>query len=215
MGMKIRMRKSLTCLLLLVALMLLNSCARQGHGTLLSAPPPSAVGDNNIYIAEEGGTIRALRPDGTEQWSDALAGDLERVTGQPSRDIQITYLAARSDDKLYGLANRLSGRQAGEIILFALDGNHLVWQKVVPYPTPDVVPLAIGRDAIYEAANDGSLYAFARGDGRTLWQYHVSDGAIGSPTVGGDGTIYINGARQNLHAVAPDGTGRWVSGTHK
>lgn len=197
--------------LALVAGLALTACGHRARSTLLSAPPAAAA-DNDIYVAEEGGTIRALRPDGTEQWSYALADDLERLSHRPSHDIQIVTLAARSGSKLYGLATRLSGGQAGESILFALDSNRLVWQRGVPYPTPEAVPLAVGQDALYESGNDGLLYAYARADGRPLWQYQVSSGPIGAPTVGGDGTIYVTGPRQNLHAVAPDGTQRWVSG---
>ena len=192
----------------------LASCGRGGRRTILSAPPSAAL-DNDIYLAEEGGRIRALRPDGSEQWSYSLAEDLERLTGQPSHDIRIDYLAARSAGKVFGLATRLAGRQNGVSILFALDGNKLLWERDVPYPAQAVAPIAVGRDAVYEAGDDGVLYAFARGDGRPLWQYRVSEAAIGQPTVGADGTIYVTGPRQNLHAIAPDGKERWVAGTRK
>lgn len=177
--------------------------------------PPSATLDNDIYLAEEGGRIRALRPDGSEQWSYSLAEDLERLSHTPSRDIRIDYLAARAGGKLYGLATRLSGRQAGLSILFALDANRLAWEREVTFPEQSVAPIAVGPGAVYEAGDDGVLYAYARDDGRTLWQYRVSEAAIGSPTVGGDGTIYVTGPRQNLHAITPDGKQRWVSGTQK
>jgi outer membrane protein assembly factor BamB len=200
----------------LAVLILFASCAcgRVERGTVLSVPP-SATLDNDIYLAEEGGRVRALRPDGSEQWSYSLADDLERLTRQPSRDIRIGYLAARSGGHVFGLATRLSGRESGVSILFALEGGKLSWQREVPYPAQSVAPIAIGRDAVYEAGDDGVLYAYARDDGHSLWQYRVSDGAIGQPTVGGDGTIYVTGPRQNLHAVAPDGSQRWVTGTQK
>src|SRR5437868_9082990 len=78
------------------------SCGRAERRTILSVPP-SATLDNDIYLAEEGGRIRALRPDGSEQWSYSLAEDLERLSGQPSRDIRIDYLAARSGGHVFGL----------------------------------------------------------------------------------------------------------------
>ncbi|HST50997.1 MAG TPA: PQQ-binding-like beta-propeller repeat protein [Pyrinomonadaceae bacterium] len=198
----------------LAASLVLASCGRVERRTILSAPPATTL-DNDIYLAEEGGRIRALRPDGSEQWSYSLADDLERLTNQPSRDIRIDYLAARSGGHVFGLATRLAGRESGVSILFALEGNKLIWQREVSYPVQTVAPIAIGKDAVYEACEDGVLYAYARDDGRTLWQYRVSEAAIGSPTVGGDGTIYVTGPRQNLHAVAPDGTQRWVTGAQK
>jgi outer membrane protein assembly factor BamB len=201
-------------LALFAASLALASCGHVERRTILSAPPATTL-DNDIYLAEEGGRIRALRPDGSEQWSYSLAEDLERLTGQPSRDIRIDYLAARSGGHVFGLATRLAGRENGVSILFALEGNKLVWQREVPYPVQTVAPIAIGKDAVYQAGDDGVLYAYARDDGRPLWQYRVSEAAIGSPTVGGDGTIYVTGPRQNLHAVSPDGTERWVTGTQK
>ena len=192
----------------------LASCGRGERRTILSVPP-SATLDNDIYLAEEGGRIRALRPDGSEQWSYSLAEDLERLTGRPSRDIRIDYLAARSGGHVFGLATRLSGRENGVSILFALEGSKLLWQREVPYPAQAIAPIAIGQAAVYEAGDDGVLYAYAREDGRPLWQYRVSEAAISSPTVGRDGTIYVTGPRQNLHAITPDGKQRWVAGTQK
>jgi outer membrane protein assembly factor BamB len=209
---KVKTRTAFFVILLAASL---ASCGRGERRTILSVPP-SATLDNDIYLAEEGGRIRALRPDGSEQWSYSLAEDLERLTGQPSRDIRIDYLAARSGGHVFGLATRLAGRQIGVSILFALEGNHLLWQREAPYPAQSVAPIAIGQAAVYEAGDDGLLYAYAREDGRPLWQYRVSDGPIGQPTVGGDGTIYVTGPRQNLHAITPDGKQRWVTtGTQK
>lgn len=196
------------------AALALAACGRAGRRTLLSVPP-SAASDNDVYLAEEGGRIRALRPDGTEQWSYSLAEDLERLTHQPSRDIRVEYLAPRSGGKLFGLATRLAGRQAGVSILFALDRGRLAWQREAPFPEQGFAPVAVGQEAVYESGEDGVLYAYARDDGRELWHYRVSDGAIGSPAVGADGTIYVTGPRQNLHAVAPDGRQRWVAGTQE
>ena len=202
-------------LLVGVVALLATSCgAPRARGPLLSAPP-SAAADNDIYVADAMGRIRALRPDGTEQWSHSLADDVARVDNGASHDLRIDYLAARSGGKLFGLATLMSGNRAGQTILFALDGNRLLWQREIPATGQGIVPIAIGHDALYEAGDDGKLYAFARDDGHTLWQYHVSEGSLGSPTVGTDGTIYITGPRLNLHAIAPDGSQRWVVETQK
>ncbi|HWW76625.1 MAG TPA: PQQ-binding-like beta-propeller repeat protein [Pyrinomonadaceae bacterium] len=206
-----RARRVLVLLLLLAPL---AGCGRAGRRTILSVPP-AAASDNDVYLAEEGGRVRALRPDGTEQWSYSLAEDLERLTHEPSRDIRIEYLAPRSGGRLFGLATRLAGREAGASILFALERGRLLWQRAVPFPAQGVAPVAVGQEAVYESGEDGVLYAYARDDGRELWRYRVSDGAIGSPAVGADGTIYVTGPRQNLHAVGTDGRQRWVSGTQK
>jgi outer membrane protein assembly factor BamB len=208
------MRRATLYALFAAASLALASCGRGERRTVLSAPPATAF-DNDIYIAEEGGRVRALRPDGSEQWSYSLAEDLERLTGRPSRDIRIDHLAARSGGKVFGLATRLTGREAGVSILFALDAGRLAWQRDVPYPEQGGAPIAVGQSAIYLSGGDGVLYAYAREDGRDLWQYRVGEAAIGSPTVGRDGTIYVTGPRHNLHAVSPEGKQLWVAGSQQ
>lgn len=195
-----------------VLLFLLSGCSRK-RGPILSAPP-SAAADNDVYVADED-RVRALRADGKEQWSYSLGDELVRVDKEASRDIRIDSLVARSGGKLFGLALEETGKRAGRRILFAMDSNRLLWHREAPYPSQDVMPLAVGNTAVYEAGEDGQLYAFARDDGKLQWQYRVSGGPLGAPTVGGDGTIYITGPRHNLHAVAPDGTPRWVIETLK
>jgi outer membrane protein assembly factor BamB len=197
-------------LLRLSLCLLLASCGGSHPNAPLLSVPPSAAAEDYVYIADAAGRIRAIRPDGKEQWAYTLADDLRRQDSAASYDLQITYLTARANGKLFGLATELTGRYAGEIILFALDGNRLLWQTSAPAPEPAVVPIAIGQTALYEAGDDGVLYAFARTDGHRLWQYRVSQGTLGTPTIGADGTIYVTGPRHNLHAIAPDGSERWV-----
>ena len=198
-----------------VTAVLLASCTAQHSNRPLLSAPPSAAADNDIYIADEAGRIRAFRPDGSEQWALSIPDEILRLDSQASRDIRIDYLAARSGGKLFGLATQLTGRTAGNTILFALDGNHLLWQKDVPFPEQNGAPIAVGPTAVYEAGDDGALYAFARSDGHQLWKYQVSQGTLGSPTVAADGTVYVTGPRHNLHAVAPDGSQRWTVETQR
>ena len=205
--------KQVRRIVLMTALLVASGCSSRTRGPLLSAPP-SAAADNDVYVADAD-RIRALRPDGKEQWTYSLADDLARLDNEASRDIRIDFLVARSGGKLFGLAMQESGRHAGRRILFALDGNRLIWHREVAYPSQGITPLAVGSDAVYEAGEDGVLYAFARMDGKPLWHYRVSGGPLGAPTVGADGTIYITGPRHNLHAVGPDGTPRWVIETQK
>jgi len=193
---------------------MLIGCGRDRPGTpLLSTPPTTAV-DNDVYVADDRGRIRALRPDGSEQWTVLLTDEINKRDALVSRDIRIDFLAARSAGKLFGLATQLTGSQTGGTILFALDSNHLLWVTEVPYPEQNGVPLVVGSNGIYEAAQDGSLYAFSRSDGKQIWRYQVSQGPLGSPTLSADGTIYVTGPNFNLHAITPDGKQRWVFGTH-
>jgi outer membrane protein assembly factor BamB len=188
-------------------------CGRDRSAIPLLTTPPSTAVDNDIYVADERGRIRALRPDGSEQWIVSLSDEITRRDNTTSRDIRIDYLAARSSGKLFGLATQLSGAHSGGTILFALDASKLVWQSEAAYPQQNGAALAVGSDAVYEAGQDGVLYAFSRVDGKQIWKYQVSNGPLGSPTVSADGTIYVTGPNYNLHAITPDGKQRWVHGT--
>ena len=195
--------------------LILASCTTPHSERPLLSAPPSAAADNDIYIADAESRIRALRPDGTEQWTLSLPDEIVRLNKAVSHDLRIDYLVARSGGKLFGLATEVSGHNTGNTILFALDGNHLLWQESVPFPEQNGAPIATAPSAVYEAGDDGMLYAFARSDGHQLWKYQVSQGALGSPTVGADGTVYVTGSGRNLHAIAPDGTERWIAATQK
>ena len=127
-----------------------------------------------------------------------------------SHDLRIDSLSARSSGKIFGLATELSGRNAGGVLLFALEHNRLLWYAAAPSPEQNGSPLAIGPSTLYESAQDGALYAFARADGKQLWKYQVGQGRLSAPTVGADGTIYLTGPNHNLHAVATDGQQRWM-----
>lgn len=197
------------------AMLILANCGASRSSHPLLSAPPSAAADNDIYIADADGRIRALRPDGTEQWVFSLPDEIVRLDSSVTRDIRIDYLAARSGGKLFGLATQETGHNAGNIMLFAMDGNHLLWKADVPYPEQNGSPIAIGPTGVYEGGDDGVLYAFARGDGHLLWKYQVSQGALGAPTVGADGTVYVTGQLLNLHAIAPNGSQRWVIETQK
>ena len=198
-------------LLLLTFLMLVAaSCTPSGTNQPVVSVAPTATATDAVYVADNVGRIRAFSLDGTERWSVSLGDEISRLNGRDSRDIQVEYLAAEQNGKLFGLAAQLTGEHAGDSYLFALSGNRIVWQRSVPYPSQGIVPLAVGLTAVYLAANDGTLSAFARVDGNPLWQYRVSRGAMGSPAVGADGTIYVAGADHKLHAVGTDGKPRWV-----
>ena len=206
------MRKTQLTLFICLALVL-TSCGSQRSNRPLLSVAPSAAADNDIYLADQFARIRAFRSDGSEQWNLSLPEEILKRDNTVSYDLRIETLAARSAGKIFGLATQLSGRNAGGTILFALDQKQLLWYAAVPYPEQNGSPLAIGLSAVYEAAQDGALYAYARADGKQVWEYQVGQGNLGAPTVGADGTIFITGPNYNLHAVAPDGKQRWVVST--
>jgi outer membrane protein assembly factor BamB len=192
------------------ALLSFAGCAQRTSNSPLLSVPPAAAADNRIYLADAGGRIRALDENGKEQWTYSVGESLAQVTHRSSRDFQTLFLAAREGGKLFGLAAQLTGAHTGTTYLFAMLDNHLLWQIEVREPTSEAPPIALGGTAIYEAGNDGTIYAFAQDDGRTLWQRHVTDGPLGSLTIGNDGTIYIAGPLGHLHAIAPDSSEKWA-----
>jgi len=197
--------------LLSTFLMLVSaSCTPSGTNEPVVSVAPTAIATDAVYVADNVGRVRAFSVNGTEQWSVSLGDEISRLNGRDSHDIQIEYLVAEQDGKLFGLASQLTGEHTGDSYVFALNGNRMAWQRSVPYPAQGVAPLAVGQTAVYLAANNGTLASFARVDGNALWQYRVSRGPLGSPIVAADGTIYVAGADHNLHAVGTDGKPRWV-----
>jgi len=129
------MRTVLNLIVITTITLMLIGCGRDRPGTpLLSTPPTTAV-DNDVYVADDRGRIRALRPDGSEQWTVLLTDEINKRDALVSRDIRIDFLAARSAGKLFGLATQLTGSQTGGTILFALDSNHLLWELKCRIPS--------------------------------------------------------------------------------
>jgi len=210
---KITRRLFLTGIVSLVSISLLGCFASQKSTVIISASPSTAA-DGFVYFADAEGRIHALRSDGQPLWQYSLADDRARSQNGEIGEVRIEWLYARSGGKLYGLARVETGGKTGDMVLFALDGNQLRWFKDSPRPEPNGSPVAIGDRSIYLAANDGKLYAFDRDDGRMLWQYQVSLGGIGSPSLGTDGIIYVTGTGHNLHAIDADGKQRWKVDTN-
>ncbi len=195
-------------LVFIAGLMLLATCgcARSSKGPVMSISP-SATADSLVYIADRAGTIRAISSDGKEQWSYKLADELKENGVVP--DLRIDSLIARSGGALYVLASNVTGSKAGTVELFSLNGNHMVWHREVPKTQPGIHPIAVNSEEIYLAGEDGALYALSRADGQLKWKFQVSQGPLGAPIVGTDGTVYVTGPGHNLHAIGPDGVEKW------
>jgi outer membrane protein assembly factor BamB len=104
----------------------------------------------------------------------------------------------------------VSGTSSGTTYLAVVTQSGAgVWHRAIDQATSAARPIAVGRD-VYVAGLDGSLRAYALGDGHDLWRYAVSGAELGSPRVGGDGTIFVRGARGRVHALSPEGTERWA-----
>jgi outer membrane protein assembly factor BamB len=192
-------------------LIVASGCANSSKGPVMSISP-SATADSLVYVADRAGTVRAIASDGRELWNYRIADDLK--DGATSPDLRIDSLTARSGGELYVLATRITGSKTGTVELISLNGNHIVWHREVPRTEPGINPIAVDSGAIYLAGDDGILYAFSRTDGQPKWKFQVSQGSLGSPIVGKDGTIYVTGPGHNLHAIGADGVEKWKAETH-
>jgi outer membrane protein assembly factor BamB len=115
-------------LLFIILVLVAASCAPPGLNEPVVSVAPTAAATDAVYIADSLGRVRAFNLDGKEQWSISVADEISRLNGRASRDIQIEYLVAEQNGKLFGLAGQLSGERTGQSYLFALAGNRIAWQ---------------------------------------------------------------------------------------
>lgn len=71
-------------------------------------------------------------------------------------------------------------------------------------------PIALADDGTLMAATeDGWLYAISPG-GRVAWRFQIGP-TVGAPSVGEDGTVYVENKEQQVFAIAADGAQKWTT----
>jgi len=183
--------------------------------------------DGTIYLGTnyQNGILYAFNNNGIVKWNYTINdGILNRITSTPAVASDGTiYLAAQYDDdqsnshaNLYALINGVTGVKKWNFTVPGTDS------KIVSSP-------AIGSDGtIYFGSSyldknfmmprqQGVFYAL-NPDGTVKWNYTITDGSsngiIGSPAIGPDGTIYfgvdysygIGATNIVLYALTDDGT---------
>jgi len=191
---------------------------------------PAVGSDGTIYIGTglnytgpAADAMYAIRPDGTLKW--------KRNLGRPVH----SSVALDRDDNLYFLAGNASNDPMDAVVISLDSSGNLRWTSEaigwqVPVPNAGFTP-AIASDGTVYACGRYSLYAFNR-VGTMKWRFDFrlrdtvqASGKIittgshhSSPTVGADGTIYVNtrtGGHENetieggVFAFHPDGTLKW------
>lgn len=163
---------------------------------------PAVGDDGTIYISTgaysitEYGTLYAVSPTGTIQWSN----DLEANAYSPAIGPDGTIYLQDYHNTLYAFA------PAGDLRWTFDDFDHPVHPI---YPVGQRVP-AIGEDGTVYTVADG-LYAVDPSTGQRLWRFNplYSKSCRQPPVIGADGTIYLTIHQDDFYAVNPDGTQKW------
>ncbi len=154
------------------------------EGTIAS---PALATDGTIYIsALYNNKLYAINPDGTQKWVYGKGGG---------------SLAVGADGTIYVVAGKL----------YAINPNGtLKWSAANTSNDANATNPAIGSDGtIYYGTGfgDGKFYAI-NSDGTLKWAIDLA-GAIFSPSVATNGTIYVGSSDKKLFALNPNGTKKW------
>ncbi|MCX7829778.1 MAG: PQQ-binding-like beta-propeller repeat protein [Acidobacteria bacterium] len=178
-------------LIFLLSLLICFSAFGQNTLWQYNSPAPlifdPTVGPNgNVYFATDDAKVRALDSDGKPIWETKVGGVL-------------TSPIALFEDRLFFATS------AADLRAYGTDGN-MVWTlKLIENAT---TPLAVtGQKKIFFGTKDGYLYCVDGNGGAVLWKKKLGF-AVGPPSIGADGTIYV--ASENfLHAITETGNIKW------
>ena len=162
-----------------------------------------AVGDDGtiyvttgIYLGTEWGSVYAISPDGSIDWSF----DCENNPFSPAIGPDGTIYVQDKKSIVYALSP--AGGLRWRFDEFAVTNFPL-------YPVGQKVP-AIGADGTVYIVADG-LYALDPATGDSLWHFNPNSwqSCRQSPVIGADGTIYLTIHQNDFYAVNPDGSEKW------
>lgn len=159
-----------------------------------------------IYLHTSHGTLYAINPDGSIQWSQAL----DEVSLPPGNYMDNAYSPAIGPN-----GNIYIQGSSGALYAYDVNGTRL-WRfaSFDYYPVFHEVgqrtPAITTGGTIYLAAD--ALYALDS-SGNMLWRFPTSGTNYGwskaSPVIAPDGTIYVMMGQDYLYAVNPNGTEKW------
>jgi outer membrane protein assembly factor BamB len=195
-------------------------------GEIISSPALNAAG--TIYIAEVGGLVHALTPNGSIIWTHMCGGD---IWSSPAVGADGTIYIASDDGMLnainpdgttswtfdLGAGSKYPPVIGSDGTIFIGNGLNLIalnssgalkWCRYDLYPRQ--AP-AIGDGGIIYVNSDNGLISLTY-DGVIQWTAATGIGGS-SPAVGADGTIYVGSQDDSLYAVRDDGTLYWFYAT--
>lgn len=147
------------------------------------------VADGTVYVADTGGTVRALDPrDGDEVWSFDAGGNVSSPVSYGGGAVYVTAGA----------------------VTYSLDASsgEENWRRRGTGASSS--PANRVGDTVYVGVSS-TLYALGSHTGTVLWEYDTGGPIRGAPAVNG-GTVYVGSEDGNVHAVeAGDGFTDWRS----
>jgi large repetitive protein len=139
---------------------------------------PALASDGTIYVGGNG-VFTAVNSDGTGKWSFSLKSHM------------IASPAIATDGTVY-----FGGDDSN---LYALDANGRVKWKFAIGGEIHSTPALAKNGTIYLGGTDDNLYAIGA-DGKLKWKF-ATGGQVFSPTIGDDGTIYVQNGEGKLLAI--------------
>lgn len=149
-----------------------------------------SLDEKALYVAAKGLSARSTE-NGSELWS---LGTLGTELSDP----------VVGDDGTIYLSNK-------EQTLYAVDPKTktIAWNAKLTAEAQKFAP-ALGKDGMVLVAAGNAVHAL-KSPGNSVWSanYIIGNGVSSSPAVGPDGTIYVCGSDQSLHAIKPTGEKLW------
>jgi outer membrane protein assembly factor BamB len=144
----------------------------------------AGASDGNVYAIDPGGTVKWTTPVGAEGFANAVPAIAQDGS---------VYLG-NDDANLYALAPTGAVRWRYDI------GGKI-------FTSPNVG----GDGTIYVGGGTGEHKAFALNDnGTQKWQFGTGGDVQSSPALGFDSTVYFGSEDENLYALVPGGTEKWL-----
>jgi outer membrane protein assembly factor BamB len=143
--------------------------------------------DGTIYLADGGGYLYAVSPNGGIRWKYATN---RRTASSPALTAEGTIITIDYDNYIYAI----------------LPDGSLKWQKQIDANVGYDMAVDI-NGTIYLITENGLISMSSEGD--ILWDFAVSGGVSYRPAVGKDHTIVFGGRDGFVYALNPDGTEKW------
>ena len=159
---------------------------------------PSVDRDGTVYYGGMSGSLYAFYPNGTLKWKLGVSPSHSPAISENG----ILYVVCGST-------------------LYSIKSDSTVLWKLAVYPISDLLTmrgLAIDKNGVIYGSGEHCVYAI-NPNGTLRWIWKTNDYIDSTPTIGGDGTIYVSGYDSNLdghlYAIEPKDAGDLeITGIH-